>query len=213
MRELEVIGSDVRNFACPRCGSTDRERHLFLYFDKLDLWEKVQGGRILHVAPERHLARGLAASGPEIHLRADLVPSSSVSVAFNLAYIPLPDGSIDFVVANHVLEHVDDITGALRELVRIMRPGALAVLQTPFSPLLDETLELAPIRSDETRQLLYGQEDHVRLFGRDIVQQVEDCGLQSRLVDHDSLGCDASRFGVNQREPLLLFEKPGGMHS
>src|SRR5690348_6053886 len=35
---LQTVGSDVDNFYCIYCGSSDRERHLFMFFDKLKLW-------------------------------------------------------------------------------------------------------------------------------------------------------------------------------
>src|SRR6266516_2861780 len=34
IKALDVIGSDVENHSCPRCGAHDRERHLLMYFDR-----------------------------------------------------------------------------------------------------------------------------------------------------------------------------------
>ena len=41
LRKLEIVGGDFDNFGCPYCNSTDRERHLFMFFDKLNLWDKI----------------------------------------------------------------------------------------------------------------------------------------------------------------------------
>jgi len=43
----------------------------------------------------------------------------------------IPDGSLDFVVAAHVLEHVEDPIGALRRQLDILRSGGTLVLALP----------------------------------------------------------------------------------
>ena len=44
--------------------------------------------------------------------------------------LPLPDASFDRVMANHMLYHVQDQSGALREMRRVLRPGGRVVLAT-----------------------------------------------------------------------------------
>jgi predicted SAM-dependent methyltransferase len=41
------------------------------------------------------------------------------------------DGSQDFVVANHFLEHCEDTIGTLRNLLRVVRPGGVVYLSVP----------------------------------------------------------------------------------
>jgi SAM-dependent methyltransferase len=41
------------------------------------------------------------------------------------------DGSQDFVIANHFLEHCEDPIGALRNLLRVVRPGGVVYLSVP----------------------------------------------------------------------------------
>jgi SAM-dependent methyltransferase len=45
--------------------------------------------------------------------------------------LPFADGSFDAVFYHHVIEHVDDPAGSLRELARILRPGGLIFIGTP----------------------------------------------------------------------------------
>lgn len=41
------------------------------------------------------------------------------------------DASVDFVIANHVLEHLEDPVGALRNLMRVLRPDGVLFLTLP----------------------------------------------------------------------------------
>ena len=65
--------------------------------------------------------------------------------------IPYPDATFDLIVANHVLEHVDDYQASLRELSRVLKVGGLAILQTPFSAKLCATWSDEGIDDDLTR--------------------------------------------------------------
>lgn len=209
--EADIVGSDVENFECPACGCHDRERHLFLYLRVAGLLAAMKGARVLHFAPERHLQRVIAAAAPAQYVRADLHPRQPGVRQLDLTAIALPDASFDFVIANHVLEHVGNDALALGEILRVLRPGGLAVLQTPFAAARTGTLEDPRITGDDERLQAYGQEDHCRLFGADFARRVVAAGFVSRVAQHAELlpHVDARACGVNPREPLLLFAKPG----
>ena len=212
MRALGVVGSDLANFECPWCGSHDRERHLLLYLRASGLWDRMPGAEILHFAPERRLAPRIAALAPRRYLRADLYPVGSDIVRMDIHAIPEPGASFDLVIANHVMEHVDDDARAVAEVARVLRPGGYAVLQVPFSPRLAATFSDPGIDDEQARLQCYGQEDHVRLFGRDVFARFAAEGrLENRVARHADLlaGFDARRWGVNAAEPFFLFRKPG----
>jgi SAM-dependent methyltransferase len=46
--------------------------------------------------------------------------------------LSFPDASLDLVVSNDVMEHVPSAASAFRELARVMRPGAQALMTFPF---------------------------------------------------------------------------------
>lgn len=209
MRVLHAIGSDPDQFECPRCGSHDRERHLLMYLRASGVMEQFRNSAILHFAPERRLSRLIADAGPASHVQADLFPSAQGVQRVDMLDMPFEDASFDCVIANHVLEHVSDIKRALGEIRRVLRQGGLAVLQTPYSAKLHHTWEDPGIDTAEARLHAYGQEDHVRLFGRDVFERIEEAGFESQVRTHAQLLPDVNpyRTGVNALEPFFLFRK------
>jgi SAM-dependent methyltransferase len=209
MTALRVIGSDVRQFSCPRCGSHDRERHLVLYFKKLGFFDKMARASILHFAPEPHLSKLIEACSPAKYVKCDLFPAAPEVEKINILNIPYETQCFDFVIANHVLEHVTGDMAALSELHRVCKIGGLAILQTPYSNKLVSTFADAGIDNDFLRLQVYGQEDHVRLYGSDIFSRFAAAGFRTNVVQHkDILGeVYPTFFGVNADEPLFLFER------
>lgn len=209
-RELDVIGSDVDNFACPYCGCHDRERHLCMYLDKLNLWSRLTGSSVIHFAREEKLAQRISSQNPALYVKADLIPCSSDIEKIDITAIPRPNESFDFLICNHVLEHVHDDRRALGEIFRVLKPGGHAILQTPFSFFLSKTFCDASINTDALRLRYYGQEDHVRLYGRDLFTRIEGSGLRLRVHTHTQWlsEFDASIYGVNLKEDLILAVKP-----
>ena len=61
--------------------------------------------------------------------QGDLVPISFIGDACDLS--ALEADSLDFVVANHVVEHLQDPIRGLREMARVLRPGGLLYLAIP----------------------------------------------------------------------------------
>jgi SAM-dependent methyltransferase len=206
---LEIVGSDLDHYECPCCGASDRERHLLAYLRGGGWLAMMQGRAILHFAPEQRLTPFIEASRPGRYVLADLFPGNERVQRVDMLAIPFPDASFDFAIANHVLEHVSDDLAALGQLHRVLRPGGLAILQTPYSEVLERTICDPGVTSAEARLQLYGQADHLRLYGRDIFERLRASGFRSRVAAHSAAlpDVDPVRFGVNAREPFFLFER------
>jgi len=211
LKELNWTGSDFDNFWCPFCRSHDRERHLVLYFNALNLWESFRDGEILHFAPEKHIIKAIESCGPKRYLLGDVAPSRAGVLKMDVTDINQPDNSFDFVICNHVLEHVPDDRKALKEIFRVLKSGGRAVLQTPYAPGLECSRENDPTVATESDALqFYGQEDHVRLYGMDLFDRIREAGFELQLLEHDKTlaDVDCARAGVNPGEPLFLASKP-----
>lgn len=206
---LSIIGSDVDNFSCPHCRSFDRERHVAMYLDRLKLWDTIRMGAVLHIAPERHLRDLIARLRPKEYVQGDMFPESPDVQKIDVTAIGYPAEHFDFVICNHVLEHVPEDRQAMRELYRVLKRGGNAVTQVPFSTILTHSFEDPGINTDELRSKFYGQEDHVRVYGQDVFERLKEVGFAVDLQTHQAVlaDIDPDLYGVNPREDLILLTK------
>jgi SAM-dependent methyltransferase len=147
---------------CPTCTGLERHRTVWLYFrERTNLFTEAH--RMLHIAPEPSFRPRLKAAPNLRYLTADLL-DETVDVKLDLEHIQYPDWYFDVVYASHVLEHVADDRQAIREIFRVLRPGGWALLVVPiFGAQTREDV----IDDPAERERLYGQTDHVRMYGHD----------------------------------------------
>lgn len=204
---LHVVGSDVDNFRCYFCGCHDRVRHLFMYFDKINFWKKFNNAKILHIAPEIELMNKIKEFNPKEYVLGDLNPYNSSFKKIDVTLIPYEDAYFDVLICNHVLEHVPDYLKALNEIKRVLKPNAAAILQIPYSLLLEKNFEDNGINSNSLRLFFYDQEDHVRVFSKkNFINDLEQLGFRLDILEHNKL-FDSEEFkiyGVNKEEDLIL---------
>jgi SAM-dependent methyltransferase len=207
---VELVGSNLDRFACPACGSTDRERHLRLYLEGLGLTSALPGAALLHIAPERRLPEWLSTCGPARYVKGDLRPGSDALQRLDLQSLPFGDAEFDLIVCNHVLEHVSDVGAAAAEMYRVLKPGGRAICQTPFARRLTRTFEDPALQAPADRLFFYGQDDHQRLFGTDIEQRLRDAGFVGGFRAHGEIlpTVDPEVFGINEHEPFFDFTRP-----
>jgi predicted SAM-dependent methyltransferase len=209
IKSIELIGSNLDLYKCPRCHANDRERHLFLYF-KANNFEKIfYKKNILHFAPEKHLSELIKTYNPNIYIQCDLQPKSKNIQKINIENIPHKNSTFELIIANHVLEHVYNDSLAIKEIYRVLKPEGFAVLQVPFSKKLPSTFSDAKINTDYLKNFFYGQEDHVRIYGQDFIERIRNNGFQdfTQLHDLKLANFNAKFYGVNNQELFLLFKK------
>ena len=193
---------------CPRCGSLERHRLLWLYLEeKTNLFSARP--KILHFAPEPFFQDALRALPGIEYTSADLC-SPLAMVKMDITDIRYGDDSFDVILCNHVLEHITDDRKAMSELHRVLRPGGWAVLQVPVDPARETTFEDPEVTSPDERARKFGQADHVRWYGRDYADRLRGAGFDVRIDDFAwSLGEDrVNRCGLI-REDIYSCSKPG----
>ncbi len=85
--------------------------------------------------------------------------------------LPFPDSSFDRVICSEVMEHVHDYAGAVRELVRVMRPGGRIGITIPTASSEWFYLGL-------TRKYFESPGGHIRVFRpRDLAKAMARAGL------------------------------------
>lgn len=163
------------NATCPRCGSHERHRMLALYFkDHTNLLTAPL--EVLHFAPERTITQLLSSNPALRYTTADLDGKKAMH-AMDVCDIPRPDNTFDAVLCSHVLEHVPDDRKAMREILRVLKPGGFAILLVPLYRELTQTYEDPTITSPEARHQAFGQHDHVRKYGMDYHLRLADAGF------------------------------------
>lgn len=164
------------NALCPNCLSLERHRLIWLYLkEKTDFFQSKKN--ILHVAPEACFMDRFEKLNGENYITAD-IESPLAKVKMDLHQIPFEENRFDVVLCNHVLEHVRDDIQSMREIYRVLKPGGFAILQIPFFyPIPDVTFEDASITDKREREKIFGQDDHVRKYGKDYTQRIAKSGL------------------------------------
>jgi SAM-dependent methyltransferase len=124
----------------------------------------------------------------------------------NLLDLPFDDGCFHFILCSHVLEHIDDDLGAMREIVRVMNGGGWGLIQSPVDINRKVTLENSGIIAPQDRFELYGHPDHVRLYGMDYADRLRRSGFNVDIHDYyASLDAGERRFhGLDESELIFI---------
>jgi SAM-dependent methyltransferase len=191
------------NAKCPTCGSLERHRQLWLFFRRqTDLFDGRRKS-MLHFAPERMLATRLSKIDNLQYVSADLIDRSA-AVRVDITNMPFTTGAFDVLLCSHVLEHIPDDRRAMRECLRVMKQEGLAIFMVPVT--VPVTVEDPTITDPAERERLFGQHDHVRCYGMDIVQRLEQAGFEvATLSTRDIAGPDASRYAIPEHASPLFF--------
>lgn len=165
-----------KNAKCPRCGSLERHRLLWVHLVN-SVWPGLPAGKkdFLHVAPERFFVDIMKGRPDLNYLSGDLMMSESM-LKLDLTDIPYWDDQLDLILCSHILEHIPDDRAAMREMFRVLRPGGILLVMVPTYSAA--TYEDFSITSPEERKRHFGQEDHVRKYGWDIQDRLAGCGFQ-----------------------------------
>ncbi|QAR32098.1 SAM-dependent methyltransferase [Geovibrio thiophilus] len=172
---------------CPVCASFERTRHFWMYIEKAEILK--ENTRMLHVAPEKGLEAKLRPMLGKNYITADLL-KKNVDYNVDLTDLPFADNSFDFIYCSNVLEHIHNDAKAMSELYRVLEEGGMAYIHVPIDGVV--TQYDPSITSPEERMRLYGQAQHVRMYGRDISVSLTRAGFKvEELIMPDFLDIDA----------------------
>lgn len=219
-RECPLCGTRRRRFLpygyvtsredalCPHCLALERHRMIWLWIERnTDLM--ASRPRLLHIAPEVSLMRHFKRvyRGTEGYITADL-ESPLADMHFDVQHIPLESRSVDVVIANHLFEHVKDDRLAMRELYRIMRPGGWGIMVVPEDRGRATTFEDDTITDPAERTRIFGQYDHLRVYGRDYDDRLREAGFRvERIACGDMLSLEERRLYAVGNDDIVVVYK------
>lgn len=165
------------NALCPNCQSLERHRLLWLYLHERTAFFK-ERLKFLHIAPEICFLNRFRNQPNLNYVTADL-ESPLAEIKMDIHDMPFDENTFDVIMCNHVLEHVEDDIHAMREILRVLKPGGWAIMQVPFMGMnLEHTYQDDSIRTPSQRERVYGQRDHVRIYGKDYPDRLRSAGFQ-----------------------------------
>lgn len=195
------------NVLSPSTLSLERHRLLWLYLKNETGFFK-KNLKVLHFAPEQAFYKRFRSLTNLDYTTTDL-NSPLADVKADICDLPFQDNSFDFILCNHVLEHIPDDTRAMQELYRILSPGGTAILQIPQDLEREKTFEDNSITSRIERAKIFGQYDHVRIYGRDYFDKLRNIGFKVEEVDYSSklTPSEVDRYRIAKGEIIPVCRK------
>ena len=182
-RKFLPYGYEVQrqNVLSPSTLSLERHRLLWLYLtNETNFFTSKK--KVLHMAPEQCFLTRFRKLNHD-YVTAD-IDSPIADVTADIINLPFNDNSFDVIFCNHVLEHVQDDTKAMKELFRVMKKGGMGIFQVPQDLNRDITFEDNSITDPKERAKIFGQYDHVRVYGRDYFDKLRSIGFKVEEVNY-----------------------------
>ena len=175
---------------CAYCGSGVRQRLLMASFtnlDKFNFQSIISNKKVLHFAPEKALSKIIQSNAGE-YKTADFLAEGYKydKIDYNIdisSMRTIPNESFDCVIACDVLEHVRNHLGGIKEVHRVLKNGGYCIFTVPQKDNLKITLEDLTITDKNERERVFGQFDHMRIYGEDFVSMLEDAGFETTAVN------------------------------
>lgn len=206
-KQHHIIGGGYRNNCiCPCCGSGDRNRWLY-YVIKNKTNISNMYGRILHFAPEREIVKYIKENPNIDYYTGDIKPGRAMHVT-DITDIQYKDDTFDYVICNHVMEHIPDEEKAVYEIKRVLKQSGKWIFSFPICTDM-KTYEDKSITLPDERLKAYGQKDHVRLYGYDFAERFEKFGLRLQIYtpqnELDNMQID--KLGFIKDDIIIIAEK------
>lgn len=184
-RECPLCGQNYSRFGpgglekrddaqCMNCGSLERHRFLWLYLQCEIKITQQKNLSVLHFAPEKYLANKLQKFSHQ-YVTGDLA-EKNVDVRTDITNTPFLNNSFDLILCSHVLEHVTDDRKALSELFRIVKDDGKILIIIPVER--ENTFEDPSVTEPDERLKIFGQRDHVRIYGEDFIDRLIESGFE-----------------------------------
>lgn len=196
------------NVLSPSTLSLERHRLLWLYLTNETNFFSAPL-KVLHFAPEQAFYNRFKKQTNLDYTTTDL-ESPLADVKADICNLPFADNSFDVILCNHVLEHIPNDTKAMQELYRVMKPGGMGIFQVPQDLSRVVTFQDDSITDPKERTLIFGQYDHVRIYGLDYFDKLKQIGFDVKEENYtNKLSQEAiKRYCLVPEEIIPVCHKP-----
>ena len=200
-------GTQRNNVLSPSTLSLERHRLLWLYLkNETDFFTARL--KVLHFAPEQAFYKIFRNQKNLDYTTTDLF-SPLADVKADICNLPFESNLYDVILCNHVLEHIPDDIKAMKELFRVMKPGGYGIFQIPQDYNREQTFEDDSITDKNQRAKIFGQYDHVRIYGRDYFDKLRHIGFVVEENDYiKKLGSAMQKYCLAPGEIIPVCRKP-----
>ncbi len=177
-------GKQRENALSPSTLSLERHRLMWLFLnDETNFFTSTKKLKVLHIAPEQCFLDIFRKQENLDYITSDL-ESPIADVKADICDLPFKDNEFDVVFCNHVLEHIPNDEKAMQELYRVLKKGGFGIFQIPQDLSRTTTFEDDSITDKKQRAEIFGQYDHVRVYGRDYFNKLRAVGFKVDEVDY-----------------------------
>lgn len=178
------------NSICPNCDSRSRHRGLYILYQNL----VVGRDSILHFAPEPILAQLF--KGSPLYKSADLFLNDVDFKGEDIQELTFRAGSFDWVLCNHVIEHVPNDASAFSEVNRILKPGGHAIITVPGNFSRRKTILFDDLSLN----------GHYRDYGADLIDKLKEFFDVVEPVDLSALAT-AENLAIKRGEYAFVCKR------
>ena len=196
-----------QNALCPGTLSLERHRYLWLYLQRKTTFLEEEL-KVLHVAPEQVFYTKFKQFDHWNYTTTDL-HSPLADVKADICALPFEDNSYDLILCNHVLEHIPDDLKAMEELYRVLKKGGTLIAQVPLNENAETTFEDDSITDPTERTKIFGQYDHVRVYGQDYYSRLNQVGFKAEAVNflQELSSEERDRYALPKQERIPIALK------
>lgn len=195
------------NVLSPSTLSLERHRLLWIYLQRYTHFFD-QPLKVLHIAPEQAFWGRFRKLSHLDYVTSDLY-SPLADIKADICNLPFEDETFDVIFCNHVLEHIPDDTRAMQQLFRVMKKGGWGIFQVPQDFSREKTFEDNTITDRKERTRIFGQYDHVRVYGMDYFEKLKSIGfeVETMLCSQIATHKEMDTFRLDSSEILPICKK------
>jgi len=181
------------NSNCPNCDSRSRHRGLSILLPET---LENKNLNLIFFAPEKILLKILNDELQKINIKTTDFYSTDVDYPNeDIQNLSFPDKSFDYILCNHVIEHVPNDDLAFEELSRILNKNGKAIITIPGDYHLIKTVEFKQTDGN----------GHFRYYGLDVIKKMESYFSKVDVVDLHSV--TKLEHGVRKKDLAFICIK------